>query len=120
MSGRTHFAARASDRSSFEISFPGQIQDGCSLPQAGDTITCLTDFATLAGKHVKIPAGAVGQVIDVHASSPAPSQSYVGVLAKFQEISRDYPHGIVIPLDYASDPKVFTYAAPAQNKPQLG
>lgn len=108
MGGRTRLPTRDSDLSTFEVSAAGRAFAGFQPPQAGDQITCLTDFVTLAGHHIKIPAGAVGQVVAVNLQADM-SHSYTGVCATFQEISAHYPTGIVIPLDYASDPRAFSY-----------
>ncbi len=110
MGGRTCLPVRTSDLSTFEIPAAGQAHSGFQPPQAGDQITCLTDFVTLAGHHIKIPAGAVGQVVDVSLQTDT-SHPYTGVCATFQEISAHYPAGIVIPLDYASDPRAFSYTS---------
>lgn len=110
MGGRTGLTVRDSDFSTFEIPVAGQVRASFQPPQAGDQITCLTDFVTLAGHHIKIPAGAVGQVVAVNLQADT-SHPYTGVCATFQEISAHYPTGIVIPMDYASDPRAFSYTS---------
>jgi hypothetical protein len=90
---------------------------GFVLPQPGTIVQCLTDYLTpFSPQRLVIPAGAVGTVQECR--TPEVS-GWHGMSMCFDEIAfvngpygqrkPAYSAGLIVPYDYAADPKIFSY-----------
>jgi hypothetical protein len=88
--------------------------EGFVYPEVGTEVVCTTDYQTPAHKHGLISGGSVGRVVGIRL--PFSKDGYVGCVMAFDCIAKAYVGGVVIPWDYAADPKAFTFrkaSAPA-------
>lgn len=87
--------------------------EGFIFPAVGDSVVCMTDYQTRAHRGGKIPKDAMGEVVGLRKPDSGES-GYIGCVVRFQEIKSEYPAGVVIPWDYASDPRAFVYKSKAK------